>query len=109
MVPPATARQTAAQLKADTALVSQLRNAVEAASDDDGWAALAYVGQILTNQSPDFDSRTWGYSKLSDLVAATGLFKTETRSPGEGKPGIIYVKDKRRQPSSASAGSGKQG
>jgi len=36
-------------------------------------------------------------------MAATGLFRTETRSPGEGKPGIIYVKDKRRQPSSTKA------
>jgi hypothetical protein len=45
----------------------------------------------------------WGYSKLSDFVAATGLFRAKTRSPGEGKPGIIYVKDKRRQPPSAKA------
>ena len=44
-----------------------------------------------------------GGAKLSDLVAATGLFRAETRSPGEGKPGIIYVKDKRRQPPSAKA------
>ena len=92
--PAASGRPTAAQLKADTALVSQLRHAIEAASGDDGWAALAYVGQILTNRSPDFDSRTWGYSKLSDLVAATGLFDTENRGPGDGKPGVIFVREK---------------
>jgi uncharacterized LabA/DUF88 family protein len=91
-------RPTAAQLKQDTALVSQLRNAVEAASDDDGWAPLASVGLILTNQSPDFDSRTYGYAKLSDLVAATTLFELERRSPGDGKPGVIYARDKRRRP-----------
>jgi uncharacterized LabA/DUF88 family protein len=92
--PAASGRPMAAQLKADTALVSQLRHAIEAASGDDGWAALAYVGQILTNRSPDFDSRTWGYSKLSDLVAATGLFDTENRGPGDGKPGVIFVREK---------------
>jgi uncharacterized LabA/DUF88 family protein len=92
--PAASGRPTAAQLKADTALVSQLRHAIEAASGDDGWAALAYVGQILTNRSPDFDSRTWGYSKLSDLVAATQLFETENRGPGDGKPGVIFVREK---------------
>jgi uncharacterized LabA/DUF88 family protein len=91
-------RPTAAQLKRDTALVSQLRNAVEAASDDDGWAPLASVGLILTNQSPDFDSRSYGYSKLSDLIAATTLFELERRSPGDGKPGVIYARDKRRRP-----------
>src|SRR5258708_18261734 len=95
--PPASkSRLTAAQLKGDTALVGQLRHAVEAASGDDGWAALAYVGQIMTNRSPDFDSRTWGYSKLSDLVAATGLFDTENRGPGDGKPGVIFVREKPR-------------
>ncbi len=91
-------RPTAAQLKQDTALVNRLRNAAEAASDDDGWAPLASVGHILTNQSPDFDSRTYGYAKLSDLITATTLFEVERRSPGDGKPGILYVRDKRRQP-----------
>jgi uncharacterized LabA/DUF88 family protein len=95
--PAATSRRSAAQLKADTALVSQLRHAVEAASGDDGWAALAYVGQILTNRSPDFDSRTWGYAKLSDLVTATDMFILENRGPGDGKPGVIFVREKRRQ------------
>jgi hypothetical protein len=82
-------------LKADTVLVGQLRNALEAASDDDGWAPLASVGQIITNQSPDFDSRTFGYAKLSDLMASTTLFEMDRRSPGDNKPAIIYIRDKR--------------
>src|SRR5229473_4525244 len=95
------ARPSAAQLKSDAALINQLRNAVEAASDDDGWAALASVGHIITNQSPDFDSRTYGYAKLSDLMAATTLFELERRSPSDGKPGIIYARAKRRRRSPA--------
>jgi hypothetical protein len=90
-------RASAAQLKADTALVNRLRNALEAASDDDGWAPLASVGQILTNQSPDFDSRTYGYAKLSDLMAATTLFEVERRSPGDGKAAIMYTRDRRQR------------
>ena len=74
---------------------------VEAASDDDGWATLASVGHIITNQSPDFDSRTYGYAKLSDLMTATTLFEMDRRSPGDGKPGIIYVRAKRRHRSPA--------
>ncbi len=91
------ARTSAAKLKADTALVSQLRNAVEAASDDDGWAPLAYIGQILTKQRPDFDSRNYGYAKLSDLMAATTLFELNRRSSSDGKQGVIYARDKRRR------------
>jgi uncharacterized LabA/DUF88 family protein len=90
-------RTSAAKLKADTALVNQLRNAVQAFSDDDGWASLANVGHIITKQRPDFDSRNYGYAKLSDLVAATALFELDRRTPGDGKPGVIYVRDKRYQ------------
>ena len=95
-VPKPTPRTSASKLKGDTALVNQLRNAVEAASDDDGWAALASVGHIITKQQPDFDSRNYGYAKLSDLMAATTLFELDRRSPGDGKPGIIYALDKRQ-------------
>jgi uncharacterized LabA/DUF88 family protein len=101
-----TPRVTGAQLKRDSDLVNLLRNAVEAASDDDGRAVLASVGHILTQQRPDFDSRNYGYAKLSDLMAATTLFDLERRSPGDGKSAIIYVSAKRRQPARNSARSG---
>ena len=88
---------TSAKLKGDTALVNMLRNAVEASSDDDGWAHLGSVGNIITKQRPDFDSRNYGYAKLSDLMAAATLFELERRSSGDGKQGIIYARDKRRR------------
>jgi uncharacterized LabA/DUF88 family protein len=97
-VPRPAPRTSAAQLKSDTDLVNQLRNAVEAASDDDGWAHLANVGHIITKQRPDFDSRNYGYAKLSDLMTATTLFETDRRSPGDGKPSVIYIRDTRRHP-----------
>ncbi len=96
-VPKPKAATASAQLKADTALVNQLRNAVEAASDDDGWAPLASVGNIITKQRPDFDSRNYGYAKLSDLITATTLFELDRRSPGDGKSAVIYTRDKRRR------------
>ena len=46
------------------------RRGIEAASDDEGWANLGAVGSHIAKQSPDFDPRTWGYSKLVDLVTA---------------------------------------
>lgn len=89
---------SAAQLKGDAALMRRLRNAVEAASDDDGWAALAHVGQIIIKQRSDFDPRTYGYAKLSDLIAATTVFELDRRDPGGGKHAVLYARDKRRQP-----------
>jgi hypothetical protein len=93
----------AGQLKSDAALVSLLRNAVEAASDEDGWAPLASIGNIITNQRPDFDSRSYGYAKLSDLVKATTLFDVERRSPGDGKQALMYARIKPRTPARTSS------
>ena len=95
--PPRRKPATAAELKNDVSLVTFLRNALEAASDDDGWAPLAGVGNIITNQRPDFDPRSYGYRKLSDLITATTLFETDRRSPGDGKQPIIYARLKRRR------------
>jgi uncharacterized LabA/DUF88 family protein len=81
----------AATLKGDSALVTLLRNAVEAASDDEGWAPLARLGNIIGKQRPDFDPRTYGYAKLSGLVTATTLFDTDRRQ------GQIYIRDRRRR------------
>jgi uncharacterized LabA/DUF88 family protein len=99
--PTAVPRPSAAQLKRDSALMNQLRGAVEAASDEDGWAALGYVGTLITKQQPDFDSRSYGYGKLSDLMTATTVFELERRSSADGRPGAIYIREKRRRASAA--------
>jgi uncharacterized LabA/DUF88 family protein len=86
--------RTAAQLKQDSALVNLLRNAVEAASDDEGWAGLGPVGSIISKQRPDFDARSYGFGKLSDLITATTLFDIERRSAGEGRAKTIHVRNR---------------
>jgi uncharacterized LabA/DUF88 family protein len=93
--PAAVPKSSAAQLKRDSALIRQLRAAVEAASDEDGWAALGYVGTLITKQQPDFDSRSYGYTKLMDLMTATTVFDLERRSTSDGRPGVLYIREKR--------------
>jgi uncharacterized LabA/DUF88 family protein len=86
--------RTTAQLKQDSGLINLLRNAVDAASDEEGWAGLGGVGSIITKQRPNFDSRSYGYGKLSELIEATKLFELDRRSPGDGRPKVIYVRNK---------------
>lgn len=70
------------KLRGDTKLVSGLRSCVSTASGEDGWADLSAVGSLMRKQQPDFDSRNWGYAKLSDLVRATELFNLQPRPSG---------------------------
>ena len=84
-------QRSSKELRGDTRLVNLLRNAIEATSDDDtGWAQLSRVGQNINKRAPEFDSRNYGYAKLSGLIGAIGLFDTEERQVGNGKH--IYVR-----------------
>ena len=87
--PPRRTRVSPVKLRGDTKLVAGLRQVIATATDEDGWASLGAVGKLMRKQQPDFDSRNWGYAKLSDLLTATDLFVIET-SPA----GIIRVQNK---------------
>ncbi|CAN5182018.1 NYN domain-containing protein [soil metagenome] len=50
--------------------------------DDQGWVAVGGIGSRLRNAYPDFDQRSYGHAKLSDLIRATGQFDVETSSSG---------------------------
>jgi len=91
----AIAKKTASELKQDTKLVTLLRSAVDASSDDSGWANLGPVGSKIAKQSPEFDPRNYGYGKLGELVKATQLFEIEERRIGDTNSKSMFIKDKR--------------
>lgn len=65
------------KLRQDAKLISLFRTAIEAASNEDGWAHLGGVGSNIIKNAPDFDPRNYGYAKLGDLAVAIGLFDVE--------------------------------
>ena len=50
--------------------------------DGDGWVSVGGLGSRLRNVHADFDQRTYGYAKLSDLIRATGRFDVQKASGG---------------------------
>lgn len=78
-------------------LANLFRNAIDAYSDDDGWAQLGAVGSNIAKQLPEFDSRNYGYSKLKDLVKAMRLFEFREVKEGSGHAKSIYIRPKRRK------------
>lgn len=89
-------RMSTNELKQDTKLVNLTRNAIEASSDESGWAHLGQIGSYISKQAPEFDPRNYGYRKLSNLVKAIKLFEIQERSTGQGQPKAVYIKDKRK-------------
>jgi uncharacterized LabA/DUF88 family protein len=88
------ARKKQSTAKRDQKLDALLREAVDAASDDDGWAHLGAVGSNLVRLASDFDSRTYGYRKLKDLAEAHPRYVVETRQSSDGKQHAVYIRSK---------------
>lgn len=73
-------------------LEALFRTAFDSAAQDDGWANLGALGNVLRQLDPAFDPRTYGHTQLSQLVQAqTKLIEVHKR---EGKSGNadIYVR-----------------
>ncbi len=54
--------------------------AMDKIEQDDEWYTLGQIGQYITADTPDFDTRTYGKRKLSDLIQ--DLKRFETRKEG---------------------------
>ncbi|MFC6840695.1 NYN domain-containing protein [Xanthomonas theicola] len=77
-----------------SAPLTLLRQAIEEASDDQGWAALGGVGSYLNKVRPDFDPRLYGHKKLSDLLRRlSAQFEIEERG-NEGGGKRIFVRSR---------------
>jgi uncharacterized LabA/DUF88 family protein len=88
-------KKSAGVFKQNTRLVNLFRNAVEASSDDSGWANLGTVGSNIAKHSPDFDPRNYGFTKLGELMAATKLFEMEERQAANTNFRNLYIKNRR--------------
>lgn len=73
--------------------IGLLREAVEIAGDDTGWAQLGHLGTYLRKLKPDFDSRSFGYKKLTDLFRALPEhFDCENRAAPDSATKIMCVR-----------------
>ena len=62
--------------------------------DDEGWAFLGDVGNLLQKKQPNFDSRNYGFEKLTPLIKSTKKFDIERRESPKGRIKLVYVKNK---------------
>lgn len=82
-------KKNAKELAGDAKLVTLIRSAVDALSDEDGFAHLGEIKKHIVKNFSAFDSRNYGYAKFSDLIKAIGLFDVDTQKQ--------RIKDKRKK------------
>ena len=71
------AAPSAKPLQPSSAAVPIIRKIIAQMESEDGWVPLGAVGTQLANLASDFDPRTFGFRKLSDLVRKTNAFEID--------------------------------
>ncbi|MCE7990866.1 MAG: NYN domain-containing protein [Roseivirga sp.] len=71
-----------------------LKHSVSDAADEDGWAFMGDVGSLILKKQPNFDSRNFGFEKLTPLFASLDKFEIDQRAQPGARFKLIYVKNK---------------
>lgn len=73
--------------------IALISSSITDLSDDDGWAFLWDVWGLIQKKQPSFDSRNYGFEKLTPLIVATGKFEIEQRDNSRSRYKLIYVRN----------------
>ncbi len=75
--------------------INLIASTINDLSDDDGWAFLGDVGSLLQKKRPNFDSRNYGFEKLTPLIESIDKFEIEQRENQNRRNKLIFVRIKK--------------
>ncbi|PKM49382.1 MAG: Maebl [Firmicutes bacterium HGW-Firmicutes-7] len=75
-------------------LIETIKTIITEISDEDGWAFLGELGSTLNKRYPDFDTRNYGYSKLTPFVASLKHFEIRTTKTNNSSRGVKFIRNK---------------
>jgi hypothetical protein len=75
-------------------IIEALKVIITESSDEDGWAYLGQVGKLLNKRYPDFDTRNYGFSKLTPFVSSLKQFEIQSRKTSSPNNVHKYVRIK---------------
>ncbi len=77
-------------IKIDNQTIELIEDTLEAIGDEDGWAFLGDVGNLIVKKKPEFDPRNYGFSKLTPMLKSmTDILEIDERE--SDKKGIKHV------------------
>ncbi len=77
-----------------TEIINTIKTIITETSDEDGWAFLGDVGNMLNRRYPDFDARNYGFSKLTPFVSSLKQFEIQSRRTSKTNVSLKYIKNK---------------
>lgn len=81
----------------DKQTLQLISSTVNDIADEDGWAFLGDVGNLLIKKRPDFDPRNYGYDKLTPLIKSLKAnFDVDERITDRANIKLVYIKTRKR-------------
>lgn len=82
--------------KIDSEIVSLISSTVDDLADEDGWAFLGEVGNLIIKKRPDFDARNYGFDKLTKLIKSlSDNFEIDERTTDKATIKLVYIRIKK--------------
>lgn len=72
--------------------INLIRTSISDLSDEDGWVYLGDLGNLMQKKQPNFDSRNYGFEKLTALIRSLKEFEVEQRDNPKSRHKLMYVK-----------------
>ncbi|WP_411728226.1 NYN domain-containing protein [Methyloglobulus sp.] len=84
--------KTSYEVSNDNNLKNLIKEAVDSASEEDGWANLGGVGSYINRVDSSFDPRNYGFSKFSKLIKSLPYIESKDRKNSESGGSNTYIK-----------------
>jgi len=80
--------------KIEPVVVKLLRDSISDLADENGWAFLGELGNLMLKKKPDFDTRNYGFAKMLPLIKSLDRFEIDERETGKNNIKHIYIRNK---------------
>lgn len=80
--------------KTKASIRKMIANAIDDVADEEGWAFLGEVGNLLLKKYPDFDSRNFGFSKMTPLIRHIKGFELDERPIPKSNIKHVFIRNK---------------
>ncbi len=79
------------------AVVDMIADSLSMIADEDGYAFMGELGNLLLRKQPDFDPRNYGFQKLTQLVKSLDRFEIDARPTSNPHTKHVYLRDRESQ------------
>ncbi len=76
-------------------VVDLIADSLSMIADEDGYAFMGELGNLLLRKQPDFDPRNYGFQKLTQLVKSLDRFQIDFRPTSNPSVKHVYLRDKK--------------